>query len=463
MVIEPGTIKTTLRYKTVTTKAGYRQVDRCLLRMDDLYNAALRHRQYATRSHKGTWSLKLKNAHLTDLHHNHPDYNLYSRRLLEATVKRANQAYTRFFQKPDAGRPRTKTPHILSTLEISERAVNHLKLSKDRETAYIHIKGLPRLKIRTDHRLPTSKQPRAIRITRTPQGLNVSLVFNIEAPAPTTPPNHSVGIDPGVKHLLTAVNDCGQTTQIPGLNDTQHRKTKRRLLRKAQRQRDAALRDARARFVSHRNRNGTLKSRFPWTERPSKSYLSTLEQLRRVEQKRQDAVAGLQHRVTTEIVLNHQFIAIEDSRIRNMTRTAKGSPEQPGTKVRQKAGLNRAILFQGWYGIRSKLEYKCLWQGRTFLPVPAINTSRACSHCGSLDPGNRRSQSRLECRDRGYTQNADMNTAENIQRQGLDILARAENQPGHAAGDLSSTGISATGPSLGTVHTLHARTCLLTE
>ena len=314
-----------------------------------------------------------------------------------------------------------------------------------------------------DHRLPTDRQPRAIRITRTPRRLNVSLVFNIEVPTPTTSPNHSVGIDPAVKHLLTAVNDCGQITQIPGLNDTQHRKTKRRLLRKAQRQRDGALKDGRARLVSHRNRNGTLKSRFRWTERPSKSYISTLAQLRRVEPKRQDAVARLQHRVTTEIVLNHHLIAIEDSNTRNMTRTAKGTPEQPGTRVRQKSGLNRSILFQSWYGLRSKLEYKSLWRDRTFVPVPAINTSRACSRCGFTDPGNRKSQSRFECQDCGHKQNTDVNAAENIRRQGLKILARAENQPGHAAGDLPLADISATGPSLRTDHALHTRTRLLTE
>ena len=34
--------------------------------------------------------------------------------------------------------------------------------------------------------------------------------------------------------------------------------------------------------------------------------------------------------------------------VTNMTRSAKGTPENPGRHVRQKAGLNRSILRSGW-------------------------------------------------------------------------------------------------------------------
>ena len=223
----------------------------------------------------------------------------------------------------------------------------------------------------------------------------------------------------------------------------------RRLRRKAQRQRDSALKDGRARFVSQNNRNGTTRRRFRWTEGPSRAYLKTLAQLRRVEQKRQDSLNGLQHRITSQLVRDHQVIAIEDTRIANMVRSARGTVENPGSNVRQKAGLNRSILFQGWYGIRLKLEYKCRWHSRTFVAVPAMNTSRTCSQCGSICPGSRRSQSRFECRDCGYQANADVNAAENIRRQG-EALARAGNSlnklPGRAAGGPSGQQAQTAGP-----------------
>ena len=429
---------TTLKYRAATTSHGYRQLDQAMLHMGYFQNALIRHRLAANGCHRRRWPLKLQNAHLTDLHRNDPVYNPYARRLLESTSKRVNTSFGECFKRPERGRPRTSSPYRSSTLELSEPGVNHLKLSKDGSKGFIHVKGLPRLSFRIDGRLPLDQQPRTIRITRTPRRYNVLMVFNQEIP--TVPaPNQSVGIDPGVKQLLTAVDDAGQVLQVPGLKDQQHRKVMRKLRRKLQRQRDAAMKAGRARFISHRNKSGTVKQRFRWTEGPSRNYLKNLAQLRRVEQKRQDSLAGLQHRITSQLVKNHQIICIEDTRISKMVRSGRGTADNPGTKVRQKAGLNRSILFQGWYGIRMKLAYKCQWYRRTLVPVPAMNTRRLCCKCGSIHAGNRRTQSLFRCADCGHTANADVNAAENIRRQGLNLLARAENgpkgPPGRAAGN----------------------------
>ena len=428
---------TTVKYRATASSNGYRRLEHSMLDMGNLYNALIHHRMASTGSHHKKWSLRLQNAHLTDLHRNDAVYNGYARRLLESTAKRVNTSFSEYFKRPERGRPRTSNPHRCNNLEISEPRVNHLKVSENGKTGYIHVKGLPRLSFRIDGRLPRNEQPRIIRITRTPRRFNILLVFNLEIP--TVPAaNHAVGIDPGVKFLLTAVDDEGQVTQVPGLKDQQHQKVMRRLKRKMQRQRDSALKDDRARFVFQRLSSGRTKRRFRWTEGPSRNYLKTLAQLRRVEQKRQDSLAGLQHHITSELVRDHQVICIEDSRISNMVRSARGTLDNPGANVRQKAGLNRSILFQGWYGVRQKLEYKCQWYGRDFITVPAMNTSRLCGKCGSVDPKNRRSQSRFQCRDCGHTANADVNAAENIRRQGLNLLARAENSPkgppGRAAG-----------------------------
>jgi putative transposase len=51
-------------------------------------------------------------------------------------------------------------------------------------------------------------------------------------------------------------------------------------------------------------------------------------------------------------------VALEDLRIKNMTASARGTLEEPGRMVRQKAGLNRSILNQGWFGFETILAYK---------------------------------------------------------------------------------------------------------
>ena len=428
---------TTLKYRATASSHGYRRLEQAMLDMGNLYNALIRHRMASTGSHKRRWSLKLQNAHFTDLRRNDPVYNQYARRLLESAAKRVNTSFSEYFKRPERGRPRTISPYRFNTLNISEPAVAHMKLSSDGKKGCIHVKGLPKLDFKPDGRLPEGVQPRIIRINRSPRRWNILLVFNQDLPE-VPAPKQSVGIDPGVKHLLTAVEDAGQITQVPGLKDQQHRKVMRRLRRKMQRQRDHALKDGRARFVPHKLSNGRTKRRFRWTEGPSRNYLKTLAMLRRVEQKRQDSLAGLQHRITTQLVRDHQVICIEDTQISNMVRSARGTVDNPGSNVRQKAGLNRSILFQGWYGIRMKLEYKCRWCCRTLVTVPAQNTSRLCGKCGSVDPKNLRSQTLFRCTYCGHTANADVNAAENIRRQGLNLLARAENgpkgPPGLAAG-----------------------------
>jgi putative transposase len=53
-------------------------------------------------------------------------------------------------------------------------------------------------------------------------------------------------------------------------------------------------------------------------------------------------------KVTTQLVLDHDVIVLEDLKVKNMVRSAKGNAECPGTRVRQKAGLNRSITNQAW-------------------------------------------------------------------------------------------------------------------
>ncbi|ECE5745930.1 transposase, partial [Salmonella enterica subsp. salamae] len=66
------------------------------------------------------------------------------------------------------------------------------------------------------------------------------------------------------------------------------------------------------------------------------------------------------HKVTSEISKNHAMIVIEDLKVSNMSKSAKGTAEQHGRNVKAKSGLNRSILDQGWYEMRRQPEYKQL-------------------------------------------------------------------------------------------------------
>ncbi|THV38546.1 RNA-guided endonuclease InsQ/TnpB family protein [Glycomyces buryatensis] len=88
---------------------------------------------------------------------------------------------------------------------------------------------------------------------------------------------------------------------------------------------------------------------------------------------------------------------------RRAARAPKGSP--------QKAGLNRAILAQGWGLLRTRTEQKA--PGRVE-DVPAPYTSLRCSDCGWIEKDSRKSQAEFSCVSCGFTCNADTNAAMNV-------------------------------------------------
>jgi putative transposase len=104
-------------------------------------------------------------------------------------------------------------------------------------------------------------------------------------------------------------------------------------------------------------------------------------------------------------------IRVEDLKITNMTRSAKGTRENPGRGVRAKAGLNRGILAQGWGLLVRRLEEKA---PRRVEKIKPHYTSQRCSACGQLDRGSRESQAVFRCTACGFAANADVNAAINI-------------------------------------------------
>lgn len=132
------------------------------------------------------------------------------------------------------------------------------------------------------------------------------------------------------------------------------------------------------------------------------------------------------HKVTTTISKNHAMIVIEDLKVSNMSKSAKGTAEQHGRNVRAKSGLNRSILDQGWFEFRRQLEYKQLWRGGQVLAINPAYTSQKCACCGHTAKENRQSQSKFECLACGYIANADVNGARNILAAGHAVLACGE-------------------------------------
>jgi putative transposase len=64
-----------------------------------------------------------------------------------------------------------------------------------------------------------------------------------------------------------------------------------------------------------------------------------------------------------------------------MTRSAKGSLESPGSNVRAKAGLNRALFDAGLGILVTLILEKAEYAARTVISVDARYSSQECSLC----------------------------------------------------------------------------------
>jgi len=94
------------------------------------------------------------------------------------------------------------------------------------------------------------------------------------------------------------------------------------------------------------------KVKFSNNWRKAKARVTRLHQ--RISNVRRDFL----HKASTAISKNHAIVFVEDLKVRNMTKSAAGTPEKPGKNVQAKSGLNKSILDQGWAEFRRQLTYK---------------------------------------------------------------------------------------------------------
>jgi putative transposase len=201
----------------------------------------------------------------------------------------------------------------------------------------------------------------------------------IPEPVPAPLNGQIVGIDRGV--AVSAALSTGEVLHVPGLT-ARERTRMRRLQRRLARARPSSNRRGRVRLAIAKLKARETDRRKDWAEKAS-----------------------------TGIARRFDLIRVEDLQIKNMTRSARGTPQHPGRRVRQKAGLNRQILQAGWGLLVRRLQDKA--PGRVEKVQPQ-HTSQRCSACGHVDGRSRESQARFACTACGYACNADVNAARNI-------------------------------------------------
>jgi putative transposase len=129
----------------------------------------------------------------------------------------------------------------------------------------------------------------------------------------------------------------------------------------------------------------------------SNNWKKAKARVQRIHSRIANARRDFLHKTSTAISKNHAMVCIEDLRVRNMSKSAAGTADAPGSNVRAKSGLNKSSLDQGWYEFRRQLDYKLAWNGGHLIVVPPQNTSRTCPCCGYVSADNRPTQARPAC------------------------------------------------------------------
>jgi putative transposase len=238
---------------------------------------------------------------------------------------------------------------------------------------------------------PVPEGVKSYRVTRDRAGRWHIAFAHIPDPIASPSDGTVVGVDRGV--VVSAALSTGELLHAPSLTAGE-----------AKRLKVLQQRLARAERGSHRRARN----------RAAIAKLKALE-----TDRRKDWV----EKATTDIARRFDTIRIEALDVGAMTRSARGTIEQPGRRVAQKRGLNRGISRSGWGVFAARLQHKACGRVES---IPAAYTSQRCSACGHVAPGNRKSQAVFQCEScNAGPCNADVNAARNI-AAGRAVTARGD-------------------------------------
>jgi putative transposase len=316
---------------------------------------------------------------LTQARAGHPWLAAGSQTVQQQALRDFTQAMTAFFDPANpAARPSWRKAGRDEGFRITGRRGRQWDVRRlSRNTGEVWVPKAGWVRFRWSRTVPPDAK--SYRVTQDRAGRWHIAFAVVPAPVPAPGNGQVVGINRGV--AVSAALSTGQLLHCPALT-ARERARLRRLQRKLSRARRGSNRRGRVKHAIARVRARETDRRKDWAEKTS-----------------------------TNIARRFDLIRVEDLQIGNMTRSAKGTGENPGRNVRAKAGLNREILRSGWGLLVRRLQDKA--PGRVEKVKPHY-TSQRCSACGRVDRGSRESQAVFRCTACGFVGNADVNAAINI-------------------------------------------------
>lgn len=361
-------VKRAYKYRFYPTPSQVEELARTFGCVRLVYNKALEERTRAYAQDKRRLSYGESSARLTEWKRSgEVDFlSEVSSVPLQQALRHLQAAFAHFFAK------RAKYPTFKSRKKSRLSAEYTRSAFRLREGLLSLAKIEAPLAVVWSRPLPEGAEPSTVTVSKDAAGRWwVSLLVE-EKISPLPPVDQDVGVDAGITALATL--STGEKIVNP-----RHEWADRRKLAKAQR-------------AVARKEKGSRNQ--------AKSRLKVARVHARIADRRRDHL----HKVTTRLVRENQVIAVEDLTIRNLVRNH---------------ALARAIADASWRELRSMLEYKAAWYGRTLVAVDRwFPSSKLCSACGALHERMPLSVREWTCAC-GVVHDRDVNAARNVLAAGL--------------------------------------------
>jgi putative transposase len=230
-------------------------------------------------------------------------------------------------------------------------------------------------------------------VSRTAQRWYVCFQAEVRREIPARHPctGSAVGVDLGIKTLLTGVDHRGAVVTVPG---PQAFRASLRRLRRASR-------------AHSRRAKGSANRR------------KAAARLARVHARAADVRADALHKATTELATRYETVVVEDLNVTGMLASRS---------------LARAVADQGFGAFRRMLGYKTTWNGGQLIVADRwYPSSKTCSRCGWRKPSLTLKERVFCCQACGLVLDRDVNAAINLLKLAPGTASGAGTGPGDGA------------------------------
>jgi putative transposase len=359
----------------------------------ELYNAMLEQRKYAYRSGRKV-NYRSQQDEIPAIKERFPEYRSIHSLVVQDVAHRLDKAYDNFFRrvrekkqgkKASAGFPRFKSTDRYNSITYTQSGFRLL------DNGHVWLSRIGELRVFM-HRSVTG-DIRTISIKRDSVGdWFITIICDHEkgsehdswedqgneqphanSPGFTNP----VGMDLGLRALITTSD--GDQIDPPSFLRKSEKK-----LKKAQ-------------------RNLSRKQKGSGKRRKAKTRVAKVH--RKIGRQRDD----FSHKLSRNLVENHDLIALEDLNIAGMVKNRH---------------LAKSIGDASWNRIIQYTTYKAESAGAVVVPINPMHTSQKCSKCGNIKHDLKLSDRIYHCDTCGLTMDRDLNAAINIRNMGLVKIGR---------------------------------------